>query len=478
MDVLAEIRRHIPPIDRLVDDDRLAAVRARMSRPALVELARAVAEEVRAGGHALRAELDGPEAIRRWVTELVSGRAESLLAHGPRETINATGILLHTGLGRAMLPDAAAEALVRAATRPAAAEVDLAGGGRGRRAGLVEPLLTALTGAEAATVVNNGAAALVITLAAVARSRAVVVSRGELVEIGGSFRLPEIIEAGGARLLEVGTTNRTRLADVEAALEPDADGERPGAILRVHRSNFEIVGFSEDPPLPGLVELGRRHGVPVIHDAGSGLLRRDPHPALAAEPVVTESIEAGCDLALFSGDKLLGGPQAGVIVGRRRWIEAIERHPLMRAMRVDKLVLAALTETLKVHLSRERVGRDIPAMRMLGAPIGLESERARALIERTSARLTERGSHPVALRAAPSKAFLGGGSVPGRAISSIAVVIDASEPSPTELARRLRTGRIPVLPRIHDGAVRLELRSVLPEQDTELAEALADALVV
>jgi L-seryl-tRNA(Ser) seleniumtransferase len=370
--------------------------------------------------------------------------------YGLTPVINATGVLLHTGLGRAPLPPEAIRAAARAAAGFADLEVDRVTGRRGTRTSRAEFLLTALTGAEAGFVVNNNAGALVLLLAALARGREVLVSRGELIEIGGEFRLPDIMAASGARLREVGTTNRTRTADFRAAL-----GDRTGLILKVHPSNYRVVGFTDSAPAAELAVVARSAGVPFAFDLGSGLL---DHTAGVPkdEPAATEALAAGADVVTFSGDKLLGGPQAGIAMGRADLIARLRKHPLARALRVDKMQVAALEAVLHLHA----VGRrdDLPLWRMLRATPASIKRRARLVADAV-------GGDVVAVESAP-----GGGSLPGHALPSWAVRL--AEPKPDAFAAQLRTERPTIFARVDDGAVLFDLRTVAPEDDERLTRAV------
>lgn len=447
----------------------------------------ALAAEVRARG-VVAPEMSLIEAARRAIEaereSLLAGRlagtradlmarVESILAGesrpGLEPVVNATGVIVHTGLGRAPLSREAAAAVAEVAGRYAPVELDLESGQRGRRASIVEPLLCRLTGAEAATVVNNNAAATMLALSTLALGRNVIVSRGELVEIGGSFRLPDVIEAGGARLCEVGTTNRTRASDYERAAEAlRSRGETAGAIMKVHTSNYRIRGFTGEASLAELVEIGKRHAIPVIHDIGSGLIEHDSITAmLEDEPAASASVAIGADLVLFSGDKLLGGPQAGIIVGRRTLVQRVERNPLMRAVRVGKLTLAALDATLRAH----RGGGSLPVRVLAGTPVERLRERAEWIASRLRGdpRLTR-----VSVRDAES--FLGGGSAPTDALPSAAIELRGKTVSEEELAQRLRAGSPRVIGRIEGGSVWLDLRAVLEDEDEPLVHAILAAL--
>jgi L-seryl-tRNA(Ser) seleniumtransferase len=425
--------------------------------------------------HELAAALDAPHALAvaaargaidecrtAWLagqrgTEDLVARARELLAQlerpSLRRVVNATGVILHTNLGRAPLAASAREAVARAAEGYSNLELDLETGGRGSRHAHVEGLLRELTGAAAALVVNNGAGAVLLATAALAGpGRAIVVARGQLVEIGGGFRVPEVIVQSGARLIEVGTTNRTRLADYERAL---AGNEDIGAIMRVHQSNFRTVGFVEEVPVQALCGLG----VPVIDDVGSGWLASQPawnigEVVAAEEPAVADSVAAGAALVCCSGDKLLGGPQAGLMVGRREAVAAARRHPLARAMRIDKLSLAALEATLRLHRDPQRALREIPTLAMLAADEATLLARAERLVAGI-------GDGARVIRAV---AKVGGGTLPLLELEGPAVALDGD---PDVLAQALRANDPPVIARIHDGRLLLDPRT-LTEGDVPL----------
>ncbi len=387
-------------------------------------------------------------------------------AHQPRlrPVINATGILLHTNLGRAPLAEAAANAAYEAARGYLNLELSLNTGKRSSRQDCVREWLCRLTGAESATVVNNNAAGTILALHALARGKEVILSRGQMVEIGGSFRIPEILAVGGAILREVGTTNITRLSDYEQAIGPNT-----GAILRIHPSNYRIHGFTKSVSLEDLVELGKRHQIPVIDDVGSGALVDLAPFGLTDEPMLSRSIVAGADLVLASGDKLLGGPQAGILLGRKDLIQKLERDPLMRAFRLDKMSLAALEATLRLYLAGDSPLQSIPVLRMLTADVAELERRARELAD------TLRPLPGLAaVEAEPSTAYAGGGSFPDQALPSWHVKLKARDISETELARRLRTGVPAVLGHVKDGWVCLDLRTI-PAGKEELIVALIES---
>jgi L-seryl-tRNA(Ser) seleniumtransferase len=459
----SERLRQLPAVNDLVDLPELDVWRSRLSRSLVVDAARAVLAEFRkelAPGR--RQDVPAPEELARHVIDRLCWEERPRL----RPVINATGIILHTGLGRSPLADSAVQAVAEVARGYSSLELDLDSGERGKRTTIVRSLLTKLTGAESATVVNNNAAATMIVLATVGKGRSIVVSRGELIEIGGSFRLPDIMQASGATLREVGTTNKTRLADYENAID-----EATAGLMKVHTSNYRIIGFTESVTLEDLVALGRRRGLPVIDDIGSGALIDYSQFGFTGEPVASESVRAGADLVLFSGDKLLGGPQAGIIVGTRHWIERIEKNPLMRAFRVDKMTLAALEATLRLYRDPTLAASDVPVLAMLRTPVLELRNRA----ERLANRLREIGKISEAVIADDS-AYLGGGSIPTQTCPSVVVKLRLRSTSESDAAARLRMGDPSVIPRVQDGQLTLDMRTILPSQEDSLVNAVALAL--
>ncbi len=403
----------------------------------------------------------------------VIDEAEALLRHRfgatLRRVINATGVILHTNLGRAPLSLAAQAAVAAVAEGYSTLEIDLATGERGSRQAHLENLLVAVTGAEAGFAVNNAALGVVLSLAAMAGGRDVVVSRGELVEIGGSFRMPEVMLQSGARMVEVGTTNRTYLTDYDAAVELGA-----AAILKVHRSNFTQRGFVHDVSVADLVALGRRRGVPVIFDVGSGCLVDLGVVGLPPEPTVQAAVGAGADLVIFSADKLLGGPQAGIVAGDRSAVDRCRRHPLARAARIDKLGLAALAATLRAYLSPETVWREIPILEMLSHTPAQRRRRASRLARAVSRALGSAASVEVVETAGE----VGGGSLPGVTLSSFAVAIRPRDGRPGAWANRLREGPVPVIAVVRHDALLIDVLALLPGDDRALpglVRPLADA---
>jgi L-seryl-tRNA(Ser) seleniumtransferase len=390
----------------------------------------------------------------------VAARVEEELSGTLVPVINATGIIVHTNLGRAPLSMAARAAMDGVAAGYSNLEYSLETGSRGSRYVHAEALIRKLTGAEAALVVNNNAGAILLALSALAQGREVVISRGQLVEIGGGFRIPDVLRQGGARLVEVGTTNRTHPRDYEAAIDADT-----ALLLRVHSSNFRQVGFTAEVSLADMAAIAHTRGVLLVDDLGSGTLLDTASYGLAREPMVQESLSAGADLVTFSGDKLLGGPQAGLIAGRADLVEKLRRHPLTRALRVDKATLAALQATL-LHYARGEALAEIPVWRMIAAPVDALERRAAAL----AAALTARGR---AARVASFESAVGGGSLPGETLPSAGVRITVD--APNALAARLRRGEPPVVARIAEGELLLDLRTVQPEEDAALLAALLAA---
>jgi L-seryl-tRNA(Ser) seleniumtransferase len=416
-----------------------------------------VVDAVRAAVAQARETATAPADDDGWAAE-IAGRLAELARPSLRRVINATGVVLHTNLGRAPLPDAAIDAVAAIAGGYSNLELDLSSGTRGSRYTHCAALLRELTGAEDALVVNNCAAALVLALNTVAEGREAILSRGELVEIGGSFRVHDIMSKSGARLREVGATNRTHLADYERAIGPET-----GALLKVHRSNFAVRGFTSEVSVHELAPLAAAHGLPIVHDLGSGLLVGLESIGLRGEPTAREARDAGATIVVMSGDKLLGGPQAGLIVGESRWLEAMRRNPLARSYRVDKLTLAALEATLALYREPERALREIPTLALLGTPTDTLRARARALCDT----LAHDG---IACAAIDSTGSVGAGAFPDATLAGAAVALDGDA---ERWAARLRAGSPAVVGRIHDGRLQLDLRAV-PER--ELA-ALARAVV-
>jgi len=427
--------RDLPSVDEL----------ARGSGDALaVESARAVLARARED---IQAGADPGNLEQRLREELSAARSARL-----RRALNATGVVVHTNLGRAPLPEAALERVREVGRGYSNLEYDLSAGTRGSRQDHVAGILRRLTGAEAALVVNNNAAAVLLALAALAEGRDVLVSRGELIEIGDGFRIPDVLARSGARLVEVGTTNRTRAADYEQAITPDT-----AVLLRVHQSNFRLVGFTELPSVAELAKVAQRHDLPLVDDLGSGALSPSNTVVLSEEPSVRESLEAGADLVCFSGDKLLGGPQAGIVVGRADLVERLRRHPLQRAVRADKLTLAALEGTLTLYLEPERALREVPVLRMALEDADAVRRRAERLAELTGGEIEE------------TVGRIGGGALPLAELPSFACAVEE------ELAAPLRAGEPPVIGVVRDRRLLLDCRTLSDAEAEEVAAAVSTA---
>ena len=436
----------------------MLALEEEFGRAAVVDALREEASALRgavAAGHAV------PDDVAEAIVRAVPGRLAAALAHSLRPVINATGVIVHTNLGRAPLSASAIERVRAVAAGYSNLEYDLARGERGRRDLHADRLIARLTGADTAVVVNNNAAATLLVLAALAAGREVVVSRGELVEIGGGFRVPDVMAQSGAILREVGTTNRTRAADYAAALS-----DKTALILRVHPSNFRMEGFVERPALAELVTIGRKLGVPVVEDQGSGYLGSDQAPpALRDEPSVTASIAARADVVMFSGDKLLGGPQAGIVAGRETFVAPIRKHPLMRALRADKMTYAALEATLQDYAAG-RATRTLPVARMLALTESDIAARADVIIGNV-------GATELQLLVIPGSSAVGGGSAPGSSLPTRLLAVSHPTLSASALEARLRSWDPPIVARIEDDRVVIDLRTVFPEQDDAVVGALS-----
>jgi L-seryl-tRNA(Ser) seleniumtransferase len=453
-------RRLLPSVDQALQRPELKPLIDAHGRPAVLRALRGALAALR-----LRAA-EGPQGVAAALAGL-AGEVAARLAAAERPSLvrvlNATGVVVHTNLGRAPLSAEAAARVAEVAAAYSNLEYDLASGGRGAREAHVEGRLRELFDVEAALVVNNCAAAVLLAVNSLAEGREVLVSRGELVEIGGSFRIPDVLRKGGARLREVGTTNRTRLADYRAALSPDT-----ALVLRVHPSNFRIVGFSEAPPLEELAALAREAGVPLVEDQGSGLVEPLPEP-LGGEPLVAQSARGGADLVTFSGDKLLGGPQAGLVAGRGACVEPMRRNPLYRALRTDKMALAALEATLVEH-QQGRAAERLPALRMLHA--SADELRARA---EPFARALAAAVPALAPALVPGESAVGGGAAPDRGIAGVLIALAPGPGGPDVLARTLRAGSPPVVVRVAEDRVLLDLRTIRPDEEEALLAAVVAA---
>jgi len=448
--------RQIPSVDRLLDEEAVQELVATCGRRQTVGALREALDTARGD---VQAGADVPDIVA--LVARARAYLQEWLAPTLRPVINATGVIIHTNLGRAPLSTAAQEAMAGVCRGYSTLEYDLQAGKRGHRTVHAERWLCQLTGAEAALVVNNNAGAVLLTLTGLAHGRGVVISRGQLVEIGGGFRIPDVMRESGARLIEVGTTNRTHLRDYTSALETYED---VALILRAHHSNFRILGFTTEPTLPELVALGAEHGLPVMDDLGSGALLDTAQFGLTHEPTVQESIEAGAAVVCFSGDKLLGGPQAGIIVGQAEYVEPLKSHPLARALRADKLCLAGLQATL-LHYLKDKATARVPVWRMISMELDEIERRAR----RWRRTLRRAG---VAAEIVDGESTVGGGSLPGETLPTKLVALQAAHPD--RLAAALRAADPPVVARIEEDRLVLDPRTVLLEEEQELLKVIAD----
>ncbi|QDU95319.1 L-seryl-tRNA(Sec) selenium transferase [Lignipirellula cremea] len=451
--------RNLPSVNDLMDRPALRDMLDTVSRSVVVSGVRSFLDNLRQDIRTAAVDFKPPtpgelaERIAEWISREETPKL--------RPVVNGTGVLLHTGLGRAPLAEEAIAAMGEIARGYATLEVDAVTGERSQRIGAVESLLCELTGAEAAAVVNNNAAATMLTLTALAHGREVIVSRGQLIEIGGSYRLPEVMTTAGAQLREVGATNKTRIDDYRNAL-----CQETAALLRVHPSNYVVVGFASQPTLEELVSLGRSRRIPVIDDIGSGALIDLSRYGLHDEPIARDSISQGADLVLFSGDKLLGGPQCGVIVGRKEWVDKLVRHPLMRAIRVDKTTLAALGATLEMYRDAGKTAQRVPLLMLLDTPLENLKHRAERLAPQIAA--TSGVASAVAVE---TSACLGGGSLPTQQIPSWAIAVRPQSMSVDQLAASLRNGLPSLFGRVHKDQLLIDLKAVFPYQDMQIAAA-------
>jgi L-seryl-tRNA(Ser) seleniumtransferase len=449
---MSDAFRALPSVDELLQNHTLRGYERRVGRDVVVEAVRASLDAARAQ---IRAGQDAP--MPALLIDAIRERIDESVRPTLTRVINATGVILHTNLGRAPLSDEATAAVRDATASYSNLEYDLRAGERGSRYTHAEELLKRLTGAEAALVVNNNAAAVMFILRAFAESKEVIVSRGQLVEIGGGFRVPDVLAQSGASMVEVGTTNRTRASDIEGAIR-----SKTGVLLRVHPSNFRVIGFTEEVSLEEMAALGQKHTLPVVDDLGSGALLETAAYGLAHEPMPQESLKAGADLVAFSGDKLLGGPQAGIIVGKKEYIEKLKKHPLARALRVDKLTYAALQVTLLHYLKNEAIEK-IPVWKMIAA----KPEKLEARAQEWTERWRKFGIDATVIDAVST---VGGGSLPGETLPTRAVALRAA--SADRFVAQLRANAPPVLARIQDGRVLLDPRTVQVHDEKELLEGV------
>jgi L-seryl-tRNA(Ser) seleniumtransferase len=457
--------REIPKVDEVLKIKSVEGLSAVYPRELVVEAVRETLEGIRreilGGG-------EGPgKAGPGELPVLVTAALERMVRHNLRRVINATGVVLHTNLGRAVLCPSAIEAVQMAASGYSNLELNLESGKRGSRYAPVEDIICRLTGAQSALVVNNNAAAVLLALSTLARGREVIVSRGQLVEIGGSFRIPEVMEQSGALLREVGATNKTHPDDYRRAIN-----ENTALLLHVHTSNYRIVGFTRETSVKELSDMGREHGLPVMSDLGSGSLVKMDLLGLPPEPTVQETIEAGADVVTFSGDKLLGGPQAGIIAGKREILERMKKNPLTRAVRIDKMTVAALEATLREYLDSRRVLQSIPSLRMISAGEDHLKERALAL----KALLEDAAAERARIDIDGGGSAVGGGAMPTAQLPGWLVSVKPLEMTVEELSAKLREGDPAVVGRVQDDRLLLDPRTILKDEDIILAGALASAM--
>lgn len=457
-----DIFRQIPSVDEVLDQPLIACAVGEYSRNRVIAVVRAVFDEYRvaiAKGDVTES-LGIDELVRRVLDSVQQADEASL-----RKVINATGIIIHTNLGRSVLPREAVDAVVEVASSYSTLEYDVETAQRGSRHDHVEALLCELTGAEAAMAVNNNAAAVMMVIACFARGKEAIVSRGELVEIGGSFRVPDVMAESGAMMVEVGTTNKTHIADYANAIT-----DLTGLLLKVHTSNYRVVGFVSNPSLDELVALGDARGIPVMEDQGSGVLIDLTKYGLPAEPTVQESVARGATVVTFSGDKLLGGPQAGIIVGRKEAIARLKKHPLARALRLDKMTLAALESTLKLYRNPETLLRNIPTLDMLTR----SAESIKAEAQSIANRLESALGATATIRIEREVARAGGGSLPLADIDSWVVSIEPHDYSESDLEEWLRTKTdVPIITRVRDGRVLIDPRTLIDTDDDVIVECIA-----
>jgi len=459
-----KILAQLPQVDKLLQHSRFKQLEQKFPRQLIVDVIReeldALREHIR---HLETEELASLHLELEEVTEKICNAIENKLKPRMRRTVNGGGIILNTGLGRAPLSSAAKEALIEVAEGFSPLEIDLESGTRGDRHTLVEDLLIKLTGAEAAMVVNNNAAAVFLVLNTLAFEKEIMVSRGELIAIGGSFRIPEIINKSGARMVEVGTTNQTYLKDYGKAI-----GEDTALILRVHTSNYKIIGFTANPTLAELVQLGRENDLPVVDDLGSGMLIDLSRYGLPKEPVVAESIKTGADVVTFSGDKLLGGPQSGIIVGRKKYIDAMKKNQLTRTLRCCKLTFAALEATLRLFLDEGRLLKTHRVLNCLTMPLEQVADRADQLCTRLKAALNGKSEAGII----DGLSEVGGGSLATESLPTKLVHIKLGEMADRELARSLRLNDPPIIPRVHNGNVVIDARTIFDDEIDIIVQAV------
>ena len=461
-----DVLRRIPGVDTLLQEPELKLLSRQMGKQTVTSVIREELEKVRKKIISCENPEEG-EALLSGLRQQIRIQVEKKSHSSFQRVINAAGILLHTNLGRAPLGTRQIEAAYQAMTGYCNLEYELEEGKRGKRQSHYQKLICQVTGGEAAVAVNNNAAAVTLILAALARNREVVVSRGELVEIGGHFRIPEVMEESGSILRETGCTNRTRIEDYRKAVT-----ENTAALLKVHTSNYKIVGFTESPSVEELASAGKEYHIPVIVDLGSGVLVNLEKFGLPHEPTVREMLEKGADIVCFSGDKLLGGPQAGIITGKKKYIEKIENHPLMRAMRLDKCTTAVLEATFREYLDEEKAWENIPVLKM----IRRQKEELKIQAEKIKKALLESGFRGE-IQVQEDTSMIGGGSLPGETLSDVAVSVKPEKESTEEFAARLRMQSVPVIVQVKNNRVFLHMRTVFAEEKEILTEMLKEALL-
>ena len=457
----SKLLRKLPKVDELLMDERVAEASCNLLREQVVDVIRTVIETVRREIINSDEELDENCVSYDLVADKVIEAVRHSHVKSLRRVINGTGVVLHTNLGRAKLSKSAMDAVAEVADKYSTLEYDPVKGGRGSRHVHVEKIIEKITGAEAAMVVNNNAAATTICLAALGRGKEMIISRGELVEIGGSFRIPEIMEESGAHLAEVGTTNKVKLSDYKNKIN-----ENTGAIMKVHTSNYKIIGFTEEVPLKELVKLGREENLPVIYDMGSGLMINLRDYGIE-EPTVREAMADGADIILFSGDKLLGGPQGGVIIGKKKYIDMMKSHPLARILRVDKMTLSAMEATFKEYYDDENAKEKIPVLSMLTRSEEKLKTDAEKLLE-----MIKKEAPALDAKVEATEDVVGGGSAPATVLKGYSVSVQWNEASSQEIERRLRMDALPIIVRINHDKVLFDVRTIAEDEYRIIADRL------
>lgn len=457
----------IPKVDEILENEKISDLICSGSREVVVETIREELDKLR---KKINKDICDVQSLEEEVKKIVDDIAFSVIEkekNNLRKVINATGVVIHTNLGRSLLSESAVEHINEISTNYSNLEFNLENNGRGIRYSHVEEIIKKITGAEAAIVVNNNAAAVILTLKAMCENQEVIVSRGELVEIGGSFRIPEVMEQSGVTLVDVGATNRTHLFDYEKAITDETR-----ALLKVHTSNYKILGFTSSVELEELVGLGNKRDIPVIEDLGSGVLIDLSKYGLGYEPTVQESVKKGVDVITFSGDKLLGGPQAGIIIGKSRYIDLMKTHPLNRALRIDKSTLAALESTLRLYLDEDTV-RNIPTINLLTMPLSEIEDRAQRLLEKIE-KISDKDS--IEFKVIDDYSKVGGGSMPLEQIPTKCITISSQERSITKLEQRLRSYDTPVITRLYKDKIFIDLRTVRDREVEVVLEAIESSI--